>query len=70
MGIQLEKLNKKIPNDRPIPVKQGRVRGNKNIFNVGLTTDSSIRKYYQFYAQQCCLSALMYVYMCVPLYRV
>ena len=26
---------KKNPTDRPIPVKQGRVRGNKNIFKVG-----------------------------------
>ena len=34
MGIQFEKLKK---SDRPtIPVKQGRVRGNKNIFKVGL----------------------------------
>ena len=29
-----EKL--KIPTDQPIPEKQGRVRGNKNIFKVGL----------------------------------
>ena len=43
MGILFEKLKKK--SDRPthtgktgpIPVKQGRVRGNKNIFKVGLT---------------------------------
>ena len=36
MGIEYEKL-KKIPIDRPILVKQGPVRGNKNIFKVGLT---------------------------------
>ena len=32
------KKNKKnnFPTDRPIPEKQGRVRGNKNIFKVGL----------------------------------
>ena len=36
MGIQFEKLKKKIQTDRPIPVKQGRVKGNKNIFKVGL----------------------------------
>ena len=38
MGIQFEKLKKIIfrPTDRPIPVKQGQVRGNKNIFKVGL----------------------------------
>ena len=35
MGIQFQKL-KKIQTDRPMPVKQGRVRGNKNIFKVGL----------------------------------
>ena len=28
------------PTDRPIPVKQGRVRGNKNIFKVGLKWQS------------------------------
>ena len=33
MGIQIEKL-KKIQTDRPIPVKQGRVRGNKNILRL------------------------------------
>ena len=32
-GIQL----KKIPTDRPIRVKQGRVRGNNTIFKAGLT---------------------------------
>ena len=37
MGIEFEKLKKKkFPTDRPIPEKQGRVRGNKNIFKVGL----------------------------------
>ena len=36
MGIQFEKLKKKNPTDRPILVKQGRVRGNTNIFKVGL----------------------------------
>ena len=35
MGIQFVKL-KKIPTDQPIPVKQGQVRGNKNIFKFGL----------------------------------
>ena len=38
MGIQFEILvNKnKFLTDRPKPAKQGRVRGNKNIFKVGL----------------------------------
>ena len=38
MGIQFEIFSKKnkFPTDGPIPVKQGRVRGNKNIFKVGL----------------------------------
>ena len=31
-----EVKNNKFPTDRPVPVKQGRVRGNKNIFKVGL----------------------------------
>ena len=31
-----EVKKKKFPTDQPIPVKQGRVRGNKNIFKVGL----------------------------------
>ena len=35
MGIKFEKLKKKNPFDRPILVKQGQVRGNKNIFKVG-----------------------------------
>ena len=37
MGIQFEKL-KKNPTDRPILVRQGRVRGNKTIFKVGLSS--------------------------------
>ena len=37
MGIQYEKVKKdNISTNRPIPVKQGRVRGYKNIFMVGL----------------------------------
>ena len=35
MGIEFEELKKKILIDRPILVKQCRVRGNKNIFRVG-----------------------------------
>ena len=36
MGIQVEKLKKNnVPTYRPILVKQGQVRGNKNIFKVG-----------------------------------
>ena len=35
MGIQFEKLKKKNC-DLQLPVKQGRVRGSKNIFKVGL----------------------------------
>ena len=31
MGMEFEKLKKKIPTDRPIPEKQGQVRGNSNI---------------------------------------
>ena len=30
---------KKFPTDQPIPEKQGRVRGNKNIFKVGLGSE-------------------------------
>ena len=37
MSIQFEKLKKYFPTDQPIPVKQGRVRGNKTIFKVGPT---------------------------------
>ena len=38
MGIQFEKVKKNnFSSNRPIPVKQGRVRGNKNIFKVGLS---------------------------------
>ena len=37
MGIRFEKLKKNFrPTDRPISVKQVQVRGNKNIFKVGL----------------------------------
>ena len=37
MGMEFEKLKKKnFPTDRPIPEKQGWVRGNKNNFKVGL----------------------------------
>ena len=35
--MEFEKLKKnKNPTDLPIPESQGRVRGNKNIFKVGL----------------------------------
>ena len=35
--MEFEKLKKNdYPTDRPIPEKQGQVRGNKNIFKVGL----------------------------------
>ena len=38
-GYQFEKLKKNnFPIDLPILVKQGRVRGNKNIFKVGLSS--------------------------------
>ena len=37
MSMKFEKLKKNnFPADRPTPEKQGRVRGNKNIFKVGL----------------------------------
>ena len=36
MGMEFEKLKKIIIQPTPIPEKQGRVRGNKNIFKVGL----------------------------------
>ena len=36
MGIEFEKLKINFPIDLPVLVKQGRVRGNKNIFKVGL----------------------------------
>ena len=36
MGMEFEKLKKKFPTDQPTLEKQGRVRGNKNIFKVGL----------------------------------
>ena len=32
--MEFEKVKKKYPTDLPIPEKQGRVRGNKNIFKV------------------------------------
>ena len=36
--MEFEKLKKNyFPTDQPIPEKQGRVRGNKNIFKAGLT---------------------------------
>ena len=35
--MEFEKFEKNnFPTNRPIPEKQGRVRGNKNIFKVGL----------------------------------
>ena len=34
-GYPIWEVLKNNPTDRPIPVKQGRVRGNKNIFKVG-----------------------------------
>ena len=38
--MEFEKLKKNnFPTDRPIPEKQGPVRGNKNIFKVGPTVD-------------------------------
>ena len=37
-GYQIPEVNKNnFPIDQPILVKHGRVRGNKNIFNVGLS---------------------------------
>ena len=37
MGMEFENLKKNsFPTDLPTPEKQGRVRGNKNIFKVGL----------------------------------
>ena len=36
--MEFENL-KKIPTDQPIQEKQGRVRGNKNIFKVGIGSD-------------------------------
>ena len=36
MGIEYEKFKNKNSTNRTIRVKQGRVRGNKNIFKVGL----------------------------------
>ena len=36
MGVQFEKLKNNFPTDQPIPAKQGQVRGDKNIFKVGL----------------------------------
>ena len=45
MGMEFEKLKKNnFPTDRPIPEKQSRVRGNKNIFRVGLVKTASIRQ--------------------------
>ena len=40
----LRKIKKdNFPTDRPIPEKQGRVRGNKNIFKVGLSGENESR---------------------------
>ena len=50
MSIEFEKLKKNnFPTDRPIQEKQGRERGNKNIFKVGL-----IGKFDNEYAQIMC----------------
>ena len=35
--MEFEKIKNNFLTDRPIPEKQGRVRGNKNIFKVGPT---------------------------------
>ena len=35
MGMEFEVKKNDFPTDRPIAEKQGRVRGNKNIFKVG-----------------------------------
>ena len=40
--MEFEKVKKKYPTDLPIPEKQGRVRGNKNIFKVGLKSVTKI----------------------------
>ena len=42
--MEFEKLKKKFPTDRPIPEKKGRVRGNKNIFKVGLRYPHTFKK--------------------------
>ena len=47
MGIQFEKL-KKNSTGQPIPVKQGWVRGSKNIFKVGLAYLKYASKIMQF----------------------
>ena len=40
MGMEFEKMKKKFfSTNLPIPEKLGRVRGNKNIFKVGLAND-------------------------------
>ena len=49
MGIEFEKLKKiKFPTDLPIPDKQGGVRGNKNIFKVGLNYLTHTIKFLNF----------------------
>ena len=43
-GIREVKKNN-FPTDRPIPEKQGRVRGNKNILKVGLRQNNENKLY-------------------------
>ena len=40
--MEFEKVKKKYQTDRPIPEKQGRVRGNKKISKVGLKSATKI----------------------------
>ena len=53
--FNLRVKKKKIPTDLPIPEKQGRVRGNKNIFKVGLDDNGLSTIYCDFiFKPPCC----------------
>ena len=54
MGIQFEKLKKKIPTDQPIQVKQGRVRGNKSTKR----TENAVILNYNFSLSDCHFSLI------------
>ena len=61
MGMEFNKLKKNnFPTDRPIPEKQGRARGNKNIFKVGL-----IHRIDKFFTRSCSWLIKFFTSRCV-----
>ena len=64
-GIREVKKNN-FPTDRPISEKQGRVRGNKNIFKAGPTDYKTAEKVKTIIQLSYCLFALSYIqYTCL-----